>query len=110
MKNKFFLALPILFVGFVACNKKDPANDPNNKSESFTYKGLDGTPAKATFETNKSGKTLTIEANTKKFQLDLADETTYGKIYQRNGVKAVVKGDSINLVQGENVVPLVKDK
>jgi hypothetical protein len=36
MKNKLFLALPILFIGFVACNKKvDPTNDPNNTSESF---------------------------------------------------------------------------
>ncbi len=115
MKNKIVFALPLLLIGFVACKKNTDGNkavisSQTQTSESYTYKGIDGTRAKATFDDNNGQKTLTVEANNNKFQLDLAEETKHGSIYQRNGVKAVVKGDSINLEQDNNIIPLVRDK
>ena len=79
-------------------------------SETFTYKGLDGTRAKATFDNDKGQKTLTVQANNNKFQLDFIAENNERMMYERRGIKAEVKGDSLILIQDKNTIPLVKVK
>ncbi|WP_300673415.1 hypothetical protein [Soonwooa sp.] len=85
-------------------------NGNQTQEVSVPYKGLDGTRAKATFTTDKSGKTIMIEANNNKFQLDLKSKSATGEHYERNGVSAVTKGDSLIISQGNTVIPLVKVK
>ena len=75
-------------------------------SNSYTYKGTDGTRAKVIFENSDKSSTLTIQANSNKFQLDKKADGQY----ERNGIKATVKGDSITLDQDNNVIDLVRDK
>ncbi|MGL6038580.1 MAG: hypothetical protein ACRC0E_06805 [Soonwooa sp.] len=78
---------------------------------SVAYKGLDGTRAKATFSSGKGGKTLVIEsANNQKYQLDFKSKTADGEHYERNGVSANTKGDSLIISQGDTEIPLVKVK
>lgn len=114
MKKQIFIILPLVTLMFTAC-KKNSEHSPsattstNSTSESITYKALDGSRAQATFDNDNGKKTITIKANNNKFQLDLVDETHHGSLYERNGVKAIVKGDSISLEQGDNIIPLVKD-
>lgn len=87
-------------------------SDGNQTMEtSVAYKGLDGTRAKATFSSGKSGKTLVIEsANSQKYQLDFKSKTAEGEHYERNGVSANTKGDSLIISQGDTEIPLVKVK
>lgn len=76
-------------------------------SGSYTYKATDGTRAKIDFA--EKDKTVTIEANGKKFQLDQVNLQPTGTEYERNGIKASVKGDSVTITQGNNVIELVRD-
>ncbi|MDR2204665.1 MAG: hypothetical protein LBE36_00655 [Flavobacteriaceae bacterium] len=93
----------------MGCNKSKSGNKGIIKEEtakqSYTYKALDGTPAKVTFTNSGKKKTISIEANGQKYQLDQTDSTTY----ERNSVKAEVKGDSLFIMQEDHVIPLVKD-
>ena len=86
----------------VSCNKNEAKNE--SKQETVSYKGTDGTRANATFETTKKGGTVTIIANKGKYELDKISDT----LYERNGVKAEVKGDSLIIKQGDIEIPLVK--
>lgn len=82
-------------------------NGETSESTSYPYKGLDGSRAKIIFDNTKQGKTMSIESgNGKKFELDKKSDG----MYERNGIKAVVKGDSLFIIQGENTIPLVLDK
>lgn len=85
-------------------------NGDEKKSETFTYKGLDGTRAKATFDNDKGKKTLTVQANNNKFQLDFIAENNDRAMYERRGIKAEVKGDSLLIIQDDKTIPLVKVK
>lgn len=107
MTTKFvYISLCSLFV-LVNCNTEGNKGVLKNETteESVTYKGMDGSRAKITFENSDSGNTITIIANGKKFQLDKKQEN----FYERNGVSVEIKGDSATIHQGENVIPLVKD-
>lgn len=77
---------------------------------SYPYVGLDKTRAKATFINKKNEHTITIEANNQKFVLDKKGDTPTGSIYERNSVKAEVKGDSLFITQGNTIIPLYKAK
>lgn len=85
---------------------KKSINGETEESISYTYKGLDGSRAKATYNNSGKAKTLTVEANGKRFELDKIS----GGIYQRSGIKAVTKGDSLFITQDGNVIPLVLDR
>ncbi len=75
-------------------------------TNSYTYKGLDGTRAKITFTNTEKSSTLIIQANKNKYELDKKSDN----IYERNTVKAEIKGDSVIITQDDNVIPLVLDK
>lgn len=85
-------------------------NGGKKTSESLSYKALDGSRAKATFSNDNGKKTLMIEANNNKFQLDFVNKTPHGEHYMRNQVSADTKGDSLIIKQDDIIIPLVLDK
>lgn len=86
---------------------KETVVDGNKSgSNSYTYKATDGTRAKVVFENSDKHNTLSVEANNTKFQLDKKADGQY----ERNGIKATVKGDSVIVEQDNNLIQLVRDK
>ncbi len=73
---------------------------------SIPYKASDGSRAKATYVTIDNLSTIIIEANNKKFELDKKSNTAAGAIYERNGITAEKKGDSLFITQDNNVIHL----
>lgn len=74
--------------------------------ESFGYKASDGSRAKLTILDSEKEKTATIWANNHKFVLDKKADNHY----ERNGIHAEIKGDSLFITQDNNVIPLVRVK
>jgi hypothetical protein len=74
----------------------------------YDYKATDGSLVKVVF--NYEEKTMSVRSNNKTFILNKieskGDETTYEKM----DMKATVKGDSLILDQGNNIIQLVKTK
>ena len=79
-------------------------------SYSYPYKATDGSRAKATFMNNGRSKTILIEANNRKFELDFKNKTPNGELYERSGISAESKGDSLIISQDNNEIALVKVK
>lgn len=79
-------------------------------SYSYPYKASDGTRAKATFTDDGKSKTILIEANNNKFQLDYKEKTPQGERYERSGISAETKGDSLIITQDNNVISLARVK
>ena len=103
MKYKIVILTIFSFLSFTQCNKK-----VENKEiiTSQTYRGTDGTRAKVTFTDNSDRSYITIESNNKKVEI-LKKSPGY---YENETMKANVKGDSLIVTQGSNVIQLVKDK
>jgi major membrane immunogen (membrane-anchored lipoprotein) len=79
-------------------------------SYSYPYKATDGSRAKATFMNNGRSKTILIEANNRKFELDFKNKTPNGELYERSGISAESKEDSLIISQDNNEIALVKVK
>ncbi len=77
---------------------------------SYTFRATDGSRAKVTFTNAEKSHTIAIEANNHKFQLDQVSASKNSISYERNGIKAVSKGDSLQITQGNNVIELVRDR
>ncbi|MBS1573018.1 MAG: hypothetical protein JST62_11525 [Bacteroidetes bacterium] len=87
--------------------KVDKALVPGDNS--YTYRGLEGVRAKVSFNNTDKDNTVTIQANNNRFQLDKKSESNGEIHYERAGVSAVAKGDSLILTQNGNVIPLAWD-
>ena len=107
MKNlKQIMPALMLFVA-MACGKEGGNNGNFQKANTTeTYLASNGSGAKTTYSNNGTSATLTIEANGTKYQLD---EKAPGK-FERNGVSAVQKDDSLIITQGDMIIPLAKVK
>ncbi len=79
-----------------------------DREESFLYSGLDKSKAKIIFTDKGKDHTITIQSNNKTFILDKKDSKDGTVTYERSGIKAEVKGDSLFIIQGETVIPLKK--
>ena len=75
------------------------------KEETRTYKASNGNRANVVILNSEKEKTMTIRANGQKYVLDKKSETKY----ERNSVNAEIKGDSLFIEQGDNVISLVRD-
>ena len=75
------------------------------KEETRTYKASNGNRANVVILNSEKEKTMTIRANGQKYVLDKKSETKY----ERNSVNVEIKGDSLFIVQGDNVISLVRD-
>ncbi len=81
-----------------------------DREESFLYSGLEKSKAKVIFIDKDKTHTITIQANNKTFILDKKEEKEGTTTYERSGIKAEVKGDSLFIIQGDNIIPLGKVK
>lgn len=104
---KFFsLSVMSVFCLF-ACNSPD-SKTKGTETITRTYKALDGSRASVAFTESKMKSSIAISANNQKFELDKVSEKAGVVKYERNGISAVVKGDSVIIQQGETEIPLVR--
>lgn len=83
--------------------KKTPRNN-------YQYKATDGTPVKVTFDYEPGTSDVEISSNGKTFILDKVKSDGKVTLYEKGDMKATVKGDSLILHQGKNIIELVKSK
>lgn len=76
----------------------------------YIYKATDGTLVKVKFNYDKSNNTITITNNNKTFILDKVKSDGKETVYEKDGMNINIKGDSLILKQGNNVIELVKTK
>ena len=124
--------LPLFLLITMACNKKENGNtgiiaqdntnyeksaitnpdtpmDLLNTAKEITYafKAIDGSRAIATITNTDKENTIVIKANRNMFQLDRKEITKNGAVYERNGVAAEIKSDSLIITQGNLQIDLV---
>jgi hypothetical protein len=138
MKKGFLIGFSAIALSVISCKKTESGNKNVLKSDSsgailadngkvdstihyetdvngkkylktdYVYKATDGSLVKVVF--NYEEKTMSVRSNNKTFILNKieskGDETTYEKME----MKATVKGDSLILDQGNNIIQLVKTK
>ena len=80
------------------------------ETRSSIYKAVDGTLVKVVFTENPKESTLAITNNHKTFKLSKVKTAAGETTYQKDDMKATVKGDSLILDQGNNLIQLVKTK
>lgn len=100
---KAICIMTLFFVVTVAC-KKQTATQETPQEEVYSYKGSDGSRSKITLINTPRENTMTIEANGNKFQLDKKS----ANVYERNGIKAEIVGDSLFINQDNLVIALAR--
>lgn len=73
------------------------------------YKGTDDTPVKVTFTKSEANDFITFENAGARIQVFATNEEDNGRIYKNNDLKVRVKGDSIILRQGMQVIEMVRE-
>ena len=76
----------------------------------YVYRATDGTLVKVVFDYNPENRNVSIKNNNKTFTLNKTEAKPNQTIYEKDDMKAVVKGDSLILHQGSNIIELVKTK
>lgn len=77
---------------------------------SNVYKATDGTLVKVVFETTPKESTVAITSNKKTFTLKKTETSGDETVYKKDDMTARVKGDSLHLEQGSNIIELKKTK
>jgi len=80
------------------------------ETRSSIYKAVDGTLVKVVFTETPKESTLAITNNHKTFKLPKIKTANGETTYQKDDMKATLKGDSLILDQGNNLIQLVKTK
>ena len=77
------------------------------KKKEYVYRAFDGTEAKVTFTTGtKEGNFILIERNKLKIELPHIESD----IYEKDGIKAVIKGDLLTITQNGQIFELNRKK
>lgn len=76
----------------------------------YVYKATDGTLVKVVYNYDPNESNVSITSNKKTFILDKVESTGTETTYEKAEMKATVKGDSLILHQGDNIIQLVKTK
>ncbi|PRB03303.1 hypothetical protein CQ046_10065 [Chryseobacterium sp. MYb7] len=76
----------------------------------FVYKATDGTLVKVVFKNDPKENTVAITSNKKTFTLPKTETKSDETIYKKDDMTARVKGDSLHLEQGNNVIELKRTK
>ncbi|KQT21928.1 hypothetical protein ASG31_00870 [Chryseobacterium sp. Leaf404] len=76
----------------------------------YQYKAADGSPVTVTFDYEPGTSDVEISSNGKMFKLDKVKSDGKVTTYEKGDMRAVVKGDSLILHQGTNIIELVKGK
>ncbi|GAA5093597.1 hypothetical protein GCM10023210_24400 [Chryseobacterium ginsengisoli] len=85
-------------------------NGQKTEKVSNIYKASDGTLVKVVFETTPKESTLAITNNHKTFTLKKTETNGDETVYKKDDMTAKVKGDSLHIVQGNNIIELKKTK
>ncbi|MDN3695075.1 hypothetical protein QWZ06_23975 [Chryseobacterium tructae] len=85
-------------------------NGQKTEKTDFVYKAMDGTLVKVVFKNDPKENTLTITSNKKTFVLTKAETKGDETVYKKEDMTARVKGDSLHLEQGNNIIPLKRTK
>jgi len=85
-------------------------NGEKTPRTNYQYKATDGTPVKVTFDYEPGTSDVEISSNGKTFKLDKIKSDGKVTTYEKGDMKATVKGDSLILHQGKNIIELVKSK
>lgn len=140
MKKGILIAASFVALSFTSCKKNESGNKGIVKSDSvqtmladdgqvdtnigyntdvngkksiktdYVYKATDGTLVKVVFNYSPEENNVSITSNKKTFILDKVQSTGTETTYEKEEMKATVKGDSLILHQGDNVIELVKTK
>lgn len=76
----------------------------------FVYKATDGTLVKVVFKNDPKESTVAITSNKKTFTLPKSETKGTETIYKKDDMTARVKGDSLHLEQGSNIIELKRTK
>ncbi|MFP3832154.1 hypothetical protein [Chryseobacterium sp. SIMBA_028] len=76
----------------------------------FVYKATDGTLVKVIFKNDPKESTVAITSNTKTFTLSKTETKGEETIYKKDDMTVRVKGDSLHLEQGNNIIELKRTK
>lgn len=77
------------------------------QKQEYVYRAFDGTEAKVTFTTGtKEGNFILIERNKLKIELPQIESD----IYEKDGIKAISKGDLLTITQNGQVFELSRKK
>ncbi|PIF43286.1 hypothetical protein CLU96_0191 [Chryseobacterium sp. 52] len=85
-------------------------NGQKTEKTDFVYKATDGTLVKVVFKNDPKESTVAITSNKKTFTLPKTDTKNGETIYEKDDMTARVKGDSLHLEQGNNVIELKRTK
>lgn len=140
MKNGILIAASCVALSLVSCKKNENANKTVIKTDSSTviladngkidstigyntdvngkktiktdyvYRATDGTLVKVVFNYNPKENNVSITNNHKTFTLDKVESNGTETTYEKDEMKAKVKGDSLILHQGKNIIELEKTK
>lgn len=76
----------------------------------YVYKATDKSLVKVVFNYDPKNRTVSITNNKKTFVLEKSEAKVNETIYKKDDMTATVKGDSLIINQGNNVIELVKTK
>ncbi|KFF21277.1 hypothetical protein [Chryseobacterium sp. JM1] len=85
-------------------------NGQKTEKTDFVYKATDGALVKVVFKNDPKESTVAITSNKKTFTLPKTETKNGETIYQKDDMTARVKGDSLHLEQGNNVIELKRTK
>ncbi|MBK1894296.1 hypothetical protein [Chryseobacterium paridis] len=85
-------------------------NGKRYEKTDFVYKATDGALVKVVFKNDPKESTVAITSNKKTFTLPKTETKDGETIYKKDDMTARVKGDSLHLEQGNNVIELKRTK
>ncbi|KFF08381.1 hypothetical protein [Chryseobacterium luteum] len=85
-------------------------NGQKTQKTDFVYKATDGTLVKVVFKNDSKESNVAITSNKKTFTLPKTETKNGETIYKKDDMTARVKGDSLHLEQGNNVIELKRTK
>ncbi|CAA7194250.1 hypothetical protein [Chryseobacterium potabilaquae] len=85
-------------------------NGKKTEKTNYVYKATDGTLVKVVFKNDPKESTVAITSNKKTFTLEKTTTKNDEIIYKKDDMTARVKGDSLYLEQGDNIIPLKRTK
>ncbi|MGG7552712.1 hypothetical protein ACQ7CX_19050 [Chryseobacterium arthrosphaerae] len=85
-------------------------NGQKTEKTDFVYKATDGTLVKVVFKNDPKESTVAITSNKKTFTLPKSETNGDETVYKKDDMTARIKGDSIHLEQGNNIIELKRTK
>ncbi|MEI7488082.1 MAG: hypothetical protein WCJ72_11865 [Chryseobacterium sp.] len=85
-------------------------NGQKTEKTDFVYKATDGALVKVVFKNDPKESTVAITSNKKTFTLEKKETKDSETIYKKDDMTARVKGDSLHLEQGNNIIELKRTK